>query len=343
MPKRPTIADLARAAGVSVATVDRVLNRRHPVRPETARRVYEASNTIGYHAAALIKQRLQEDLPQYRLSFLLQRPNQYFYQALAREIETAVESATSFRGISRIEFLKTQVPADVAARLKDIGRRCQAVAMVAIDHPTISAAVAELKEKGVPVFSLLSDFAAGVRESYVGLDNRKAGRTAAWMIARTAERPGKVAVFVGSHRFHGQEIREIGFRSYFRESAPDVTVIDTLVNLEDSQIAYETTLDLLHRHPDLTGIFVAGGGMEGVISALREEGMAGRLVAVCNEITPESRAAVADGILAVIIATPLERLCRELTGAMARAIESGGSEVPGQTFLPFDIYVSENI
>ena len=60
--------------------------------------------------------------------------------------------------------------------------------MVAIDHPTVTAAVAELKDKGVPVFSLLSDFAPGVREGYVGLNNRKAGRTAAWMIAKAAKR-----------------------------------------------------------------------------------------------------------------------------------------------------------
>jgi LacI family transcriptional regulator len=162
-------------------------------------------------------------------------------------------------------------------------------------------------------------------------------------VARTAKEPGKAAVFVGRHRFQGQELREIGFRSYFRENAPDFTVIDTLVNLEDDRLAHETTLELLHRHPDLTGIYVAGGGMEGVIAALREEGTAGRLVAVCNEITPESRAALADGILTLVIATPLERLCRELIGAMARAVESGGSEVPGQTFLAFDIYLSENI
>ncbi|TIU74187.1 MAG: LacI family DNA-binding transcriptional regulator, partial [Mesorhizobium sp.] len=40
MAKRPTITDLARTSGVSVATVDRVLNNRLPVREETARRVY---------------------------------------------------------------------------------------------------------------------------------------------------------------------------------------------------------------------------------------------------------------------------------------------------------------
>ena len=100
MAKRPTIADLAQSSGVSVATVDRVLNGRLPVREETARRVYDAANAIGYHAAGLIRQRLQQDLPQYRLGFILQRPNQAFYQAFARELELAVNAAPNFRGIA---------------------------------------------------------------------------------------------------------------------------------------------------------------------------------------------------------------------------------------------------
>jgi len=343
MARRPTIADLARESGVSVATVDRVLNARHPVREETTRRVYEAATAIGYHAAGLIKQRLRQDLPQYRLGFILQRPNQPFYQSFAKEIESAVASAQHFRGIAQIDHVESQTPTEISKRLRDMAARSRAVAMVSVDHPTINAAVAELKESGIPVFSLLSDFATGVRAGYIGLNNRKAGRTAAWIIARTAKKPGKVAVFVGSHRFLGQEMREIGFRSYFRELAPEFELIDTMVNLEERQIAHEATLDLLQRHPGLAGFYVAGGGMEGAISALREESMADRLVAVCNELTPDSRAALAENIMTMVIGTPLERLSRKLVGQMASAIERGATETPGQTFLPFDIFTAENI
>ena len=116
MAKRPTIADLAKTSGVSVATIDRVLNGRLPVREETARRVYDAANAIGYHAAGLIRQRLLQDLPQYRLGFILQRPNQAFYQAFASEVELAVNAATDFRGTAVVEFLESQVPSEIAAQ-----------------------------------------------------------------------------------------------------------------------------------------------------------------------------------------------------------------------------------
>lgn len=343
MSNRPTIADLARAAGVSVATVDRVLNGRHPVRDETARRVYDAAKGIGYHAVGLLRQRVFEDLPQYRLGFLLQKPQQSFYQIVAKEMENAALALSTVRALPQVEFVANSTPTGITEKLRAMAARNQAIALVAPDYPAVTAVVEELKERGIPVFSLLSDFAAGVREGYVGLNNHKVGRTAAWMIAKAAKRPGKVAAFVGSHRFLGHELREIGFRSYFREHAPDFEVLDTMVNLDTAEITHEATLNLLQRHPDLIGFYVCGGGMEGAISAIREEKLEGKLIAVVNELTPESRAALADDVVTLAISTPTAALARETISLMIQAIDKGPTGSPGQTFLPFDLFTPENI
>ncbi|MBM3094862.1 substrate-binding domain-containing protein [Ensifer sp. T173] len=343
MSNRPTIADLARAAGVSVATVDRVLNGRHPVREETARRVYDAAKSIGYHAVGLLRQRVFEDLPQYRLGFILQKPQQSFYQTVAKEIENAALALSNVRALPQIEFVANSTPTGITEKLKAMAARNQAIALVAPDYPAVTAVVEELKERGIPVFSLLSDFAAGIREGYIGLNNHKVGRTAAWMIAKAAKRPGKVAAFVGSHRFLGHELREIGFRSYFREHAPDFEVLDTMVNLDTAEITHEATLNLLQRHPDLTGFYVCGGGMEGAISAIREEKLEGKLIAVVNELTPESRLALADDVVTLAISTPTGALARETINLMVQATGNGPTGAPGQTFLPFDLFTPENI
>ncbi|PDT50614.1 MULTISPECIES: LacI family DNA-binding transcriptional regulator [Sinorhizobium] len=343
MTKRPTISDLARESGLSVATVDRVLNARHPVREETARRVYEAARALGYPTARLMEQRRQQNLSDYRLGFILKKPAHPFFAALAREVEAAVNAASSFHGIPSIEFVTSNAPGDLAVLLKNMGARCHAIAMVAPDHPTITAAVEDLKAKGVPVFSLLSDFAAGARAGYVGLNNRQVGRTAAWMVAKAAKRPGKVAVFVAGHRSLAEELREIGFRSYFRENAQKFEVLATLVSPETRQLTYEATLDIIHHEPELIGFYVPGGAMEGAIAALRERRERRDLVVIVNEITPDSRAALADGVITMAIATPLRRLCRELTTLMARVIETGTAIPSGQIDLPFEIYLPENI
>ncbi|MFZ2099629.1 MAG: LacI family DNA-binding transcriptional regulator [Oricola sp.] len=343
MVSRPTISDLAREAGVSVATVDRVLNGRHRVREETARRVYEAANAIGYHATSLIRQRIIASQPQMTFGFLLQKEHQPFYQAVARELAAAVDNAADIRGRYRIEFVQRQTPEEVAAGLARMRQDCDAVALVSVDHHLVTEAVADLKKNGIPTFSLLSDFAQGVRESYIGLHNMRVGRTAAWFISRTAIKPGKVAIFVGSHRWHGHELRETGFRSYFREYAPQFEILDTLVNLDTRQVTYEATLSLFDRHPDIAGLYVAGGGMEGAIKALREVMPNPLPSVVVNELTPDSRAALLDHLVVAAIATPLEKLCTSLIEHMIAAVRSGPSDTPGQVFLPFDIHVPESV
>lgn len=343
MAQRPTIADLAQAAGVSVATVDRVLNGRLKVREATARRVYEAARAIGYHAAGLIGQRLQADPPRMRLGFVLHKERQAFYQNFAAAIREAVRTAPGIRGEAMIDFAPSQSPADFAQLMCGFKGRADAVAATAVSHHEVTAAVEELKAAGVPTFALLNDFAQGVRQNYLGMNNLKVGRIAASMMATAVHRPGKLAVFVGGYRWHGHELRETGFRSYVREMAPQFTVLDTLVNLETRQLTYEATLDLLARHPDLRGIYLAGGGMEGAIAALREARAPGEVTLVVNELTPESRSALQDRYVVMVIATPLTLLCRDLVALMIEAVQSGGSGVLGQHFLPPELYISESV
>ncbi len=343
MARRPTITDVARAAGVSMATVDRVLNAREAVREETARRVYEAARLVGYHAAPLIGQRLNRDLPEMRFGFVLHKEKQAFYQAFVNEIHAAVEGATSIRGRAEVVFSPSQTPADFSALMLGMRGRVDAIAASAVTHHLITEAVTDLKAAGIPTFALLNDFAQGVRQTYVGLNNVKVGRIAASVIAMSAHRAGKVGVFVGGYRWHGHELRETGFRSYFREFAPQFTVLDTLVNLETRQLTYEATLDLLERHPDLRGIYCAGGGMEGAIAAVREARRPGEVSLVVNEVTPDSRAALMDRYLTMVIATPLGQACRDLVALMIDAVNNGMTDVTGQHFLRPELVLPESV
>lgn len=343
MGRRPTISDLAVAAGVSVATVDRVLNQRHRVRGETAERVLAAAQSIGFHATTLLKQRISPDVPERTFGFLLQKRDDYFYQQLATDLQAATRSATDIRGRSVIEFIDELSPSVIAQRIRDVGSRADALAIVSVDHPHVSAAIAGLRETGVPTFAILTDLTADSRAGYVGRDNRKEGRTAAWMISKAARRPGKVGIIVGSHRYLCQETAEISFRSWFREHAPEFQLLEPLVNLEEARIAHEATLELMARNPDLVGLYIAGGGMAGAIEAAREEARAEPLIVVCNELTPTTRAALIDGILTAVIATRTGELAARTVEAMTRALASPSSAPPGQILVPFDLYVAENI
>lgn len=346
MSSRPTIRDIAAAAGVSAATVDRVLNARSPVRESTARQVAEAAHRIGYHAAALLDRRLLPNLPERRFGVVLRGEDQRFHADLAEAIQHSVRARDDLHGETRIEFVDSTRPEVLAERLLALADHVDAVAATAVNHPAVGDAVRTLAGRGVSTIALLSDFAQGERASYIGLNHLKTGRVAAWMTSTASRRPGKVAVFVGGHRWHGHELRETGFRNWYREFRPDCSVLDTLVNLETRDLTYEATLDLLARHPDLVGMHVAGGGMEGAIAALREARAPGEVALVVNELVPESRAALADGYATLVIATPLEQLAMEVVDLLARAVsDSSQSEVTpiGQRFLEAIYHLPESV
>ncbi len=343
MAGRPTIKDIAREAGVSTATVDRVLNGRVKVREETVRKVADAAHRVGYHARGLIDRQLEPSVPKMTFGFVLHKQRHEFYRNFAREIEAAVAARRDIHGKALIRFSPEQSAAGFLTEMDKFSGRIDALASSAINHQSISREVQRLKDVGVPTFALLNDFAQGIRESYLGLNNIQVGRTAAWLLTKTVHQPGKLAVFVGGNRWHGQELRETGFRSFVRESAQDFTVLDPMVNLETRQVTYEATLDLLSRHLDLRGIYVAGGGMEGAIAALRESRAPEKVQLVVNELTEESRAALADGYVTMVIGTPLAQLCRDMVEMMISAVKSGVSDVPGQHFLQHELYLPESL
>lgn len=341
MANRPTTKDVAREAGVSVTTVDRALNGRMKVREDTLRKIAEAAHKVGYHGRVLLGERLDLSKPRLRLGVVLVKGGQEFYQNFAREVEAAMAARSDVRGEVIVRFTGSQSPDDFAREMLALGDKVDAIACVAINHQKLDETVQALKDRGLPVFSLLNDTAQGIRKMYLGLNNMKMGRTAAWMLTRTMRRPGKLAVFVGGNRWHGHDLREVGFRSFVRAEAPEFTVLDSLVNLETRQVTYEATLDLLARHSDLAGIYVAGGGMEGAIRALREKRPPGKVGLACNELTDVTRAALADGYVQMVMSTPLDELCSELIEAVVAARRDGANGESVQRFLDPRIYLPE--
>lgn len=338
---RATLADVAAAAGVGIATVDRVLNRRAPVKAETARRVQEAAAAIGFHAADLFGRRVAEIKPERRLGFLLQRRADHFYRHVAAELARATRGFGLGGHKAVVEHMEDLTPARIADHLARMEGRCDALALVAADHPKVNAAIDRLARAGVPVYALLSDLTAPARAGFFGIDHRKAGRTAGWAISRLARAPGTLGIVVGNHRYLGHEICEAGFRSYIREHAPSFRLLDSFASFEDKRVAHEATLDLMRRHPDLRGLYVAGGGIEGIIEALRERARPDPITVVCNELIPETRLALVDGIVDLVIATPVRQLAGRAVGAMMARLD--GREAPPAEALAFELHVEENI
>ncbi|WP_342457088.1 LacI family DNA-binding transcriptional regulator [Ensifer adhaerens] len=343
--RRPTIADLAEAANVGISTVDRVLNGRDPVRPQTAERVLEAAERIGFHGVTAIRRRLENEKPVMKFGFLLKQSHRKLYQMWAEVLTKAAETYPDAHGRAIVRFVDELAPENTANAMLALSRDVDAIGVITSDHPQINHAVDGLEAEGIPVFTMISDLSAPGRAGYVGNDNVKKGRTAAWFVANMSRRPGKVAVFVGSHRYLSQELGETGFRSFFRESGAEFQMMETMVTLEEPDIAYDITRRLLQTEPDLVGLYVAGGGITGVMRALREDGspVAKQMIVVGHELTNETRAGLAEGVIKVVLSHPARMLADTLVRAMAEAVQTNRSPTVSQHTLPFEIFTAANI
>jgi len=341
--KRPTIKDVAAEAKVSVATVNRVLGGSDAVRQGTRGRVMLAAEQIGFYGTGALRSRVAAARPRYKFGFLLHQPGRVFYRNTAEALRAAAQDVVDAEIDVRTEFLDDLSPQNIASRMLALGAECDAIGVVAAVHPLVIQAVDALQARNVPVFALISQISATGHVHYVGLDNWKVGRTAAWVFEHVCQAPGKLGILVGNHRYRCQEMNESGFRSYFREHAPGFTLLEPLPTFESSAIAQEMTEKLLTDNPDLSGLYVAGGGITGAIAALRASGRAGSLVVVGYELMDVTREALLDGTLTFVIAHPLARLANEVMAGMVRAVSAPNEGGNVTTILPFDIYTRENI
>ena len=253
-----TLKDIAREAGVSVATLDRVLHGRSGVREDTARRVRE---TIDRHA--------------FRPSLAgaeLARAHRMFCVCHARGFQClhAGHPGAYFRDVglalgetAGVETIIADVfnPAALAAELEALTGRYDGIAVVALDHQSVRAAIDDLVEGGTFVVTLVSDVPGSRRHHYVGVDNVAAGRTAGSLIGRfLGGRSGKIGVIAGSQSLRDHAERIFGFNQVISLEHPRLDVLAAVEGSDQDDVNEDLTARLLSDHSDLIGLYNVGAG-----------------------------------------------------------------------------------
>ena len=340
MARRVNIPDLAEKAGVSVSTIDRILNGRANVRAATAARVLAAAEELNFYALPTLRERLPAERQVIRLGFLLQQSQRSFYKTIADALTRAAAEAPDLVEVV-VEHMDDLSPEAVSGRMLSLGAQVHALAVVSAQHPRISQAIETLAAAEVKTYALISELSAGCGVGYVGLDNWRFGRTAGWAISRLCRRPGRVGILIGNHRYRCQELNESGFRSYLREHGSDITVLEPVQTFEDKTIARDVTEQLLKREPDLAGLYVSGGGLAGALEALLAAGRGESIVTIGHELTNHTRTGLIENVLSLSLAHPVDRMATE---TIRRMTEDRKADLqPGKSVLNFDIFTPENI
>jgi len=320
-----TITQIADAAGVSTATVDRVLNNRPGVNPATVQRVRQAMAELG---GAVPMRGRPRSASSYRFAFVLPAARRAFFDQVDRVI---AQAAGDFRHQHITEITRRLAAQDGAAFAEQLARLSDldGIALLAPDTPPVKLAVNELVRAGVHVVTLFSDVPGSMRETFIGVDNRAAGRTAGLLLGREAPPGGGLCALLAPATRYAAEIdRGIGFAQVLEERFPGARLLRVDDMPESDDEACERMRAALAGSERLSGVYNIGPCSHGVQRALAEQAYAPTLGFVAHDLLDVHRTMLISGALSFVLyqdvhyavttaARVLRALCDGVRGALA--------------------------
>lgn len=297
--RKPTLLDVAKAAGVSYATADRVLNERGGVAQKSSLRVQAAIEELGYerdlHAANLSRGRI------YHFRFVLPKGDHSFFGIL----RDAVDAEQALRRADRVQLSVVEFPAldpdALSEVLEDNELECDCVAVVAIEAPRVTAAINKLRDRGIAVVTLVGDAAPEARAAYVGINNFTAGCTAGRLlsIAHTG-RSGLALPVIGALSARDHRERLEGFSSVLSKAGPSITSLPPICVQDRPDLMRTRIAQAFEDHSEITGIYSIGAGNRGLLEVL-EKLQTPRPFVVMHELTHTTRSGLERGLIDAVI------------------------------------------
>ena len=236
-----TIKDVAKAAGVGIGTVSRVINNERGVGEQTRKKVVDAMQSLNYLPNNIASQLRKNETR--IIALLVPVVNHPFFAKLAYYVE---DEADKF-GYS-VLLVSSQQRVD---KETEIIRRIQ--------HKKVDGAVFvthymhdEEELSNCPIISI--DRVLGKNIPYVTSDNYEATKKAVkYMIERGAKRVG----FIGSKPLVDSEVmeRERAYRDVMAEYDMPLRMVNEVIQHGEETVV---VADFMEKYPDVDGVFVSG-------------------------------------------------------------------------------------
>ena len=258
-----TIRDVARAAGVSVATVSRVFNNSGPVHEETRARVREVAGALRYSPNSAARSLITAK--SNTLGVLL--PD--LYGEFFSEVIRGIDQTAQHNGYHVLVSSSHETQEHIEGAIRAMRGRVDGLIVMSpdIDGPTLAANLPE----SLPVV-LLNCAVDGTSYDAISVDNFGGAYA---MVRHLLSTGGtRVAIITGSSRNYDARERLRGYRAALRDAGAEQQEGWEIAGDFTETGGYRAAREIAALSPRPTAVFAANDAMAiGALSAFREVGL----------------------------------------------------------------------
>lgn len=334
-----TIRSIAEACGVSRGTVDRVLNNRGRVHPDTEERIRRTAQELGYKPNTLGKA-LASRKKELKIGIILCSTGNEFYNDLIRGIEQAQEENQDY-GLQIIyRSMKGYDAARQLELMEELEGQINCLLLNAINDRRIAQKIREFINQGIGVITVNTDIEDSGRLAYVGVDVPECGRIACGLMGLITQGRAHTAIVTGSLSVLEHTQRIEGYREILERRYPKMEIVKIIEAQDDDITAFIETNKLLQEYPQTDTLFLAASGAAGVCRAVKEQGREDIIIIACDS-SPTVVQLMQEGLIkATITQQPWQQGYRALQMAVEYLVYGMVEEKP---VIENEIKLLENV
>ncbi len=333
--RKNRLEDIARHAGVGVATVDRVLNERGGVSEKTTARVLASAQLLG-------TKRVLPSNRERRLSIeaVLFRNHSAFYSRLNQALKEVTKLADIPATIYRTH-IDVGDPERLISHLESIAESRDGIILFASDLPQISHAINRLA-KQTTIVTISTDIPDSARHCYIGIDNFNAGQSAAKISEAICRKGGRILVIEPDSTAWAQMERFNGFRQFFANRGEEEKLY-RFYQTKPLTLALGEVIALLKAEEDIRVLYspINNEFLEMLVEAGRHETPISSVAKIVHDLSPHSIKNLQSGLIDIVLdSNPMQQVFQAVEFISE---QHGYLTKLESSVVDFQLYTSDNL
>jgi len=296
--KRITIYTIAERLGISSTTVYRALNNKPRISEETKDAVFRVAEELGFKSNILAKGLARKPL---RFAVIIMTGFSEFQNYILRGIKQTEKELYDFNVKVDYYIYEDEVFTEKAKRF----RKSAFKKISEGGYNGVLSSTGEgddfkpLAEKQIPVALIINEIDNSSRKFCIQHDSYTAGRMAGELLFWKLGKNAKVAVASGMKGFSVHETKVRGFQEQTKKTPLDIR--EVCYNRDSHEAAYRQTKEMIKKQPSIKGIYINSFNYSGVIEAVTDLGLAGKISIITSDISGKIKEYLAEGTVAATI------------------------------------------